>query len=77
LFIAPRIKRSCNLIGSARRSIVVGGRLPTPFRGCPWQHTVLSQFGIGLKIIEPGGMKTYFFTRSFDAGRHPRSKLMP
>jgi NAD(P)-dependent dehydrogenase (short-subunit alcohol dehydrogenase family) len=31
----------------------------------------LSQFGIGLKIIEPGGMKTDFFTRSFDAGRHP------
>ena len=30
----------------------------------------LSQFGIGLKIIEPGGMKTDFFTRSFDAGRH-------
>ncbi len=31
----------------------------------------LSQFGIGLKIIEPGGMKTDFFTRSFDVGRHP------
>jgi hypothetical protein len=31
----------------------------------------LSQFGIGLKIIEPGGMKTDFFTRSFDAGHHP------
>ena len=31
----------------------------------------LSQFGIGLKIIEPGGMKTDFFIRSFDAGRHP------
>jgi NAD(P)-dependent dehydrogenase (short-subunit alcohol dehydrogenase family) len=31
----------------------------------------LGQFGIGLKIIEPGGMKTDFFTRSFDAGRHP------
>ena len=31
----------------------------------------LSQFGIGVKIIEPGGMKTDFFTRSFDAGRHP------
>lgn len=30
----------------------------------------LGQFGIGLKIIEPGGMKTDFFTRSFDAGRH-------
>ena len=31
----------------------------------------LGQFGIGMKIIEPGGMKTDFFTRSFDAGRHP------
>ena len=31
----------------------------------------LSQFGIGMKIIEPGGMKTDFFTRSFDVGRHP------
>jgi NAD(P)-dependent dehydrogenase (short-subunit alcohol dehydrogenase family) len=31
----------------------------------------LNQFGIGVKIIEPGGMKTDFFTRSFDAGRHP------
>jgi hypothetical protein len=34
----------------------------------------LSQFGIGLKIIEPGGMKTDFFTRSFDAGRHPTTR---
>ena len=31
----------------------------------------LNQFGIGMKIIEPGGMKTDFFTRSFDVGRHP------
>jgi NAD(P)-dependent dehydrogenase (short-subunit alcohol dehydrogenase family) len=31
----------------------------------------LGHFGIGLKIIEPGGMTTDFFTRSFDAGRHP------
>ncbi len=30
----------------------------------------LSQLGIGLKILEPGGMKTDFFTRSFDVGRH-------
>ena len=30
----------------------------------------LKQFGIGLKIVEPGGMKTDFFTRSFDTGRH-------
>jgi hypothetical protein len=31
----------------------------------------LSQFGIGIKTIERGGMKTDFFTRSFDTGRHP------
>ena len=31
----------------------------------------LGQFGIGMKILEPGGMKTDFFTRSFDIGRHP------
>ncbi len=30
----------------------------------------LSQLGIGLKILEPGGMKTDFFTRSFDVSRH-------
>ena len=30
----------------------------------------LTQFGVGMKIIEPGGMKTDFFTRSFDVGRH-------
>jgi hypothetical protein len=31
----------------------------------------LSQFGIGMKTVEPGGMKTDFFTRSCDTGRHP------
>ncbi len=31
----------------------------------------LYQFGIGIKTVEPGGMKTDFFTRSFDTGRHP------
>src|SRR5215467_10083808 len=31
----------------------------------------LSQFGIGIKTIEPGGIRTDFFTRSFDTGRHP------
>jgi NAD(P)-dependent dehydrogenase (short-subunit alcohol dehydrogenase family) len=31
----------------------------------------LNQLGIGIKTIEPGGIKTDFFTRSFDTGRHP------
>ena len=31
----------------------------------------LNQFGVGMKTISPGGMKTDFFTRSFDTGRHP------
>jgi NAD(P)-dependent dehydrogenase (short-subunit alcohol dehydrogenase family) len=30
----------------------------------------LKRFGIGMKTIEPGGMKTDFFTRSFDSGSH-------
>jgi NAD(P)-dependent dehydrogenase (short-subunit alcohol dehydrogenase family) len=31
----------------------------------------LRTLGIGLKLVEPGGMKTDFFTRSFDSARHP------
>ena len=31
----------------------------------------LRSFGVGMKIVEPGGMKTDFFTRSPDVGRHP------
>ena len=30
----------------------------------------LGQFGIGMKTVSPGGMRTDFFTRSFDSGRH-------
>lgn len=30
----------------------------------------LSPFGIGIKTIEPGGIRTDFFTRSLDTGRH-------
>jgi len=37
----------------------------------PRVHALLNQLGIGIKTIEPGGMKTDFFTRSFDTGRHP------
>jgi NAD(P)-dependent dehydrogenase (short-subunit alcohol dehydrogenase family) len=31
----------------------------------------LKTLGIGLKLVEPGGMKTDFFTRSFASVRHP------
>ena len=31
----------------------------------------LNHFGIGIKTIEPGGIRTDFFTRSLDTGRHP------
>jgi NAD(P)-dependent dehydrogenase (short-subunit alcohol dehydrogenase family) len=30
----------------------------------------LNQFGIGMKTVSPGGMKTDFFTRLFDSGKH-------
>jgi NAD(P)-dependent dehydrogenase (short-subunit alcohol dehydrogenase family) len=36
----------------------------------------LNQLGIGLKILEPGGMKTDFFTRSFAVGRHADYDVM-
>ena len=31
----------------------------------------LNQFGIGIKTIEPGGIRSDFFIRSLDTGRHP------
>jgi NAD(P)-dependent dehydrogenase (short-subunit alcohol dehydrogenase family) len=31
----------------------------------------LNQIGIGIKILEPGGMRTDLFTRSLDTGSHP------
>ncbi|HZW96507.1 MAG TPA: SDR family oxidoreductase [Candidatus Eremiobacteraceae bacterium] len=61
----------------------IGGLLSVPFNSIyhatkwaleGWSESMafeLSQFGIGIKTIEPGGMKTDFFTRSFDTGRHP------
>jgi len=60
----------------------VGGLITVPFNSLyhatkwaleGWGESMafeLKQFGIGLKIVEPGGMKTDFFTRSFDTGRH-------
>jgi NAD(P)-dependent dehydrogenase (short-subunit alcohol dehydrogenase family) len=61
----------------------IGGLMTVPFNSIyhatkwaleGWSESMafeLSQFGIGIKNIEPGGMKTDFFTRSFDSGRHP------
>jgi NAD(P)-dependent dehydrogenase (short-subunit alcohol dehydrogenase family) len=61
----------------------IGGLLTVPFNSIyhatkwaleGWSESMafeLSQFGIGIKTIEPGGMKTDFFTRSFETGRHP------
>lgn len=61
----------------------IGGLITVPFNSMyhatkwaveGWSESMafeLKQLGIGLKIVEPGGMKTDFFTRSFDVGRHP------
>ncbi len=61
----------------------IGGLITVPFNSMyhatkwaleGWSESMafeLNQLGIGLKIVEPGGMKTDFFTRSFDVGRHP------
>lgn len=61
----------------------IGGRMTVPFNSLyhatkwgleGWSESMafeLDQFGIGIKTIEPGGMKTDFFTRSLDTARHP------
>jgi hypothetical protein len=61
----------------------IGGLLTVPFNSTyhatkwaleGWSESMafeLNEFGIAIKTIEPGGMKTDFFTRSFDTGRHP------
>src|SRR5262252_102449 len=60
----------------------IGGLIAVPFNSmyhatkwglegfCESLAFELKQFGIGMKTIEPGGMKTDFFTRSFDLGKH-------
>lgn len=60
----------------------IGGLIAVPFNSIyhatkwaleGWSESMafeLRQFGIGMKTISPGGMKTDFFTRSFDTGRH-------
>jgi NAD(P)-dependent dehydrogenase (short-subunit alcohol dehydrogenase family) len=61
----------------------IGGLITVPFNSIyhatkwaleGWSESMafeLNQFGIGMKTVSPGGMKTDFFTRSFDTGRHP------
>ena len=61
----------------------IGGLLTVPFNSIyhatkwaleGWSESMafeLNQFGIGIKTIEPGGIRTDFFTRSLDTGRHP------
>ena len=66
----------------------IGGLIAVPFNSIyhatkwaleGWSEGMafeLSQFGVSMKIIEPGGMKTDFFTRSFDVGRHPDYEVL-
>jgi NAD(P)-dependent dehydrogenase (short-subunit alcohol dehydrogenase family) len=61
----------------------IGGLMTVPFNSIyhatkwaleGWSESMafeLNQFGIGVKVVEPGGIKTDFFTRSLDTGRHP------
>jgi NAD(P)-dependent dehydrogenase (short-subunit alcohol dehydrogenase family) len=61
----------------------IGGLITVPFNSIyhatkwaleGWSESMafeLNQLGIDMKTVSPGGMKTDFFTRSFDAGRHP------
>ena len=60
----------------------IGGLIAVPFNSmyhatkwglegfCESMAFELKRFGIGMKTIEPGGMKTDFFARSFDTGKH-------
>ena len=60
----------------------IGGLITVPFNAMyhatkwaleGWSESMafeLNQFGIGMKTVAPGGMKTDFFTRSLDVGRH-------
>jgi NAD(P)-dependent dehydrogenase (short-subunit alcohol dehydrogenase family) len=60
----------------------IGGLITVPFNSLyhatkwaleGWSESMafeLNQLGIGMKTVEPGGMRTDFFTRSFDVGRH-------
>ena len=60
----------------------IGGLISVPFNSIyhatkwaleGWSESMafeLKRFGIGIKTLSPGGMKTDFFTRSFDTGKH-------
>jgi NAD(P)-dependent dehydrogenase (short-subunit alcohol dehydrogenase family) len=60
----------------------IGGLIAVPFNSIyhatkwaleGWSESMgfeLGQFGIGMKTVSPGGMKTDFFSRSFDSGKH-------
>jgi len=60
----------------------IGGLIAVPFNSIyhatkwaieGWSESMsfeLKRFGIGIKTISPGGMKTDFFTRSLDTGKH-------
>ena len=73
-----RAKRS----GMFINTISIGGLITVPFNSIyhatkwaldGWSESMafeLKRFGIGIKTVFPGGMKTDFFTRSFDTGRH-------
>ena len=61
----------------------IGGLVAVPFNSMyhatkwgleGWSESMayeLRQIGLNIKIIEPGGMKTDFFSRSFDSAEHP------
>jgi NAD(P)-dependent dehydrogenase (short-subunit alcohol dehydrogenase family) len=61
----------------------IGGLIALPFNAMyhatkwgleGWSESMafeLRQVGLNVKIVEPGGMKTDFFTRSFDRAEHP------
>ena len=60
----------------------IGGLVAVPFNSIyhatkwaleGWSQSMafeLKRFGVGIKTISPGGMKTDFFSRSFDTARH-------
>jgi NAD(P)-dependent dehydrogenase (short-subunit alcohol dehydrogenase family) len=60
----------------------IGGLISVPFNSMyhatkwaleGWSESMyfeLKRFGIGMKALSPGGMKTDFFTRSFDTAKH-------